>query len=266
MPCTRPPNTPCLPATAGSFTFRSEIRCPRQQQLAVIDAVEELLDVDLDHVSVAASAREADRFQRLGGVLLRPEPVELSLKSASKIGSMTSFVACCTTRSRTVGIPSGRFVPSGFGMYCRLTGCGQYRPVWRRRCTSRRKSSTPPCSIIDRLSPSMPAAPRFVLTRFHASARTSPPADPVVERMKASLPAPLGCHVQPALEFSDFVRRVVGLLTHALRPYPLTPASTKAGPLAPAASPAFLATMGPSDSLSARRDSASCFSRRLRST
>ena len=35
-------------------------------------------------------------------------------------------------------------------------------------------SSTPSCSIIDSVSPSMPAAPLFALTRFHASARTSP--------------------------------------------------------------------------------------------
>ena len=70
---------------------------------------------------IASSASVALRFGR--------NPYEHSLKSASKIGSITSFAAACTTRSRTVGIPSGRFVPSGFGMYCRLTGRGQYRPA-----------------------------------------------------------------------------------------------------------------------------------------
>src|SRR5712692_3360090 len=38
------------------------------------------------------------------------------------------------------------------------------------------------------------------------------------------------------------------------RPYPLTQARPKQGPLAPAAFAAFLATMSPSDSLSTRRD------------
>src|SRR5574341_252516 len=38
------------------------------------------------------------------------------------------------------------------------------------------------------------------------------------------------------------------------RPYPLTAARPKQGPLAPAAFAAFVATMGPSDSLSARRN------------
>ena len=34
------------------------------------------------------------------------------------------FAAACTTRSRTVGIPSGRCFPSAFGMYRRRTACG----------------------------------------------------------------------------------------------------------------------------------------------
>ena len=45
-------------------------------------------------------------------------------KSASKIGSRTSFAACCATRSRTVGIPNGRFRPSGLGISTRRTGDG----------------------------------------------------------------------------------------------------------------------------------------------
>ena len=149
-------------------------------------------------------------------LLLGRKPYEHSLKSASKIGSMTSLAAACTTRSRTVGIPNGRFVPSGFGMYWRLTGCGQYRPVRRRCCTSWRNSSTPSCSIIDSVSPSTPAAPLFALTRFHASARTSPRQIRSYSAWKRRLPASLGSHVKPALELSDFVRRVVGPLGHAL--------------------------------------------------
>src|SRR6266487_4364089 len=114
---------------------------------------------------IASSASVALFFGR--------KPYEQVLKSASKIGSTTTLAAACTTRSRTVGIPNGRCVPSVFGMYCRLTGCGQYMPVRRRCCISRRNVSTPSCSIIDSVSPSTPAAPLFALTRSHASARTS---------------------------------------------------------------------------------------------
>jgi hypothetical protein len=46
-------------------------------------------------------------------------------KSAS-IGSSTSLAAVWTTRSRIVGMPSGRSSPSGFGMDTRRTGSGRY--------------------------------------------------------------------------------------------------------------------------------------------
>src|SRR6266487_4990791 len=49
-------------------------------QLPVVDGVEKLLNVDLHHVSVSASTQEADRFQRIGGTLLRPETVRASLE------------------------------------------------------------------------------------------------------------------------------------------------------------------------------------------
>src|SRR4029077_3007405 len=45
-------------------------------------------------------------------------------KSASKIGSSNSLAAVCTTRSRMVGIPSGRSPPPGFGVVPRRTACG----------------------------------------------------------------------------------------------------------------------------------------------
>src|SRR5512138_1717155 len=79
-------------------------------------------------------------------------------------------------------------------------------------------------------SPSTPAAPPLLRTRFHASRRDVTPADPVVQRMETPRAAPLGGHVQPALEFSHFVCGGVGPHGHALA---LTPSAdaTKAGPL-----------------------------------
>ena len=48
-------------------------------------------------------------------------------KSASKIGSSTSFAAAITTRSATVGTPSGRYSPRrpGLGMRTRRSGWGR---------------------------------------------------------------------------------------------------------------------------------------------
>jgi hypothetical protein len=102
------------------------------------------------------------------------KPYEHGRKSASKIGSSTSFAAICATRSRTVGMPSGLFFPSAFGMYRRSTAAARYLPARSSEPSSSRKRSTPYCSTSAIVWASTPAAPRFLLTRFHASARTSP--------------------------------------------------------------------------------------------
>ena len=60
-------------------------------------------------------------------------PNEHGRKSASNTGSSTSFAACCATLSRTVGMPSGRLLPSGFGISTRLAGAGRYVPSRRSR-------------------------------------------------------------------------------------------------------------------------------------
>jgi hypothetical protein len=56
-------------------------------------------------------------------------PNEQFSMSASKTGSSTIFTAACTTRSRTVGIDSGRCsrLP-GFGMNTRRAGTGRHAP------------------------------------------------------------------------------------------------------------------------------------------
>jgi hypothetical protein len=51
-------------------------------------------------------------------------PYEQGWKSASRIGSSTSFRAACTTRSRTVGMPSRRLLPPGLGIIRSRTGKG----------------------------------------------------------------------------------------------------------------------------------------------
>jgi len=88
-------------------------------------------------------------------------------------GSITTFAAICTTRSRTVGIPNGRCFPSAFGMYRRFTGEGRYRPARNAAWISAKNSPGPRCSITWIVSASIPAAPPLLRTRLHASHRTS---------------------------------------------------------------------------------------------
>ncbi len=112
-----------------------------------------------------SSASVALRFGR--------NPNDERRKSASKMGLNTSVAAICATRSRTVGIPSGRRRPSALGIYRRRTSCGRYVPARSAVPSSSRKASTPRCSISASVSLSTPAEPRFRLTRRHASRRTS---------------------------------------------------------------------------------------------
>ena len=98
------------------------------------------------------------------------KPYDEARKSASKIGSSTSFAAICATRSRTVGMPSGRCRPSAFGMYRRRTGCGRYVPARSAALSSSSMRSTPYCSI------SRASRDRRPPSRGSASPAATPPA------------------------------------------------------------------------------------------
>ena len=95
------------------------------------------------------------------------------MKSTSKIGSKISFAAVCTTRSRTVGIPSGRRPPFAFGIQCRRTACGRYFPARSVFERSFKNDSSPNARMLAIVSASTPAAPWFRFTRSHAFSRTS---------------------------------------------------------------------------------------------
>ncbi len=105
------------------------------------------------------------------------KPFEHGWKSASKIGSNTSFTDACTTRSATTGIPSLRrlFVP-GFGIIRSRTGRGwNVRALsWPRR-SSRNASAPRRRSMSRTVCPSTPdeRAPVLPLTRCHATARNA---------------------------------------------------------------------------------------------
>ena len=94
-------------------------------------------------------------------------------KSASKIGSSTIFNAACTTRSRTVGMPSGRVLPSGLGISTRRTGAGRQRPSANSAARSSRNGTTPASSTAAMVTPSTPAAPPLRATFTQALRNTS---------------------------------------------------------------------------------------------
>ena len=156
----------------------------------------------------------APRFRRVSSAIVAlrfgRKPYEHGRKSASKTGSSTSFAAICATRSRTVGMPSGRFFPSAFGMYRRRTTLGRYVPARSSAPSSSRKRSTPCCSTSRIVWLSTPAAPLFRFTRFHASCEDVTPPDVVVQRVEASSRRSLGRGPEPALQLSHFCRAAYG--------------------------------------------------------
>jgi hypothetical protein len=109
----------------------------------------------------------AERFGR--------NPKLTGLKSASKMGSRTTLAAVMTTRSATVGMPSGRVWPGlpGLGMCTRRNGWGRYVPALTAAARPLRKSPTPAASMASMVDPSTPGAPRLVRTSSHALHITS---------------------------------------------------------------------------------------------
>ena len=79
------------------------------------------------------------------------KPYEDGLKSASKIGSSTSFRLAWTTRSATVGIPRRRSFPFAFGIITCRTSTGRNSPDFSEFRIWLRKASTPiPVSMLGR--------------------------------------------------------------------------------------------------------------------
>lgn len=123
---------------------------------------------------------------------MRPgrKPNERGWKSASKIDPRTSSTAICTTRSFTVGMPSGRWPPLPLGIRTRRTGSGRYVLAFNSRCTasSQRACVSGVATIVDRLSPSTPGAPPLRVTNrsaaglavsvLHTGSRTGIPVRP----------------------------------------------------------------------------------------
>src|SRR6266849_1822869 len=118
---------------------------------------------------ISAIASCARRFGR--------NPYEHGLKSASKIGSSTSFRLAWTTRSVMVGIPSLRSFPLFFGISTRRTSTGPNSPDFSESRIGPRKAATPPqVSIWPAVALSTPGVPSplFLATLSHARGSPAP--------------------------------------------------------------------------------------------
>ena len=132
-------------------------------------------------------------------------PNDEALKSASKIGSMTSFIAICATRSLTVGMPSGRSFPSALGMYRLSTGGGSVGPC--AELAGKLRKEPPDAVLLHRLERDSIHAPGALVASDAAPRfpQDVTPVDSVVQRVEPALPMLLGCYVELALKSSDFV-------------------------------------------------------------
>ena len=144
-------------------------------QLVVVDAAEVVLDVGVEHVITAFGSRA---YAGAPAPASHPASAESRTstdeKSASKIGSSTSFAAICTTRSRTVGMPKRTLSSVGFRD---VPPQDRLRPI--RACAQlglellQEELDTVPPRHRRSTDHRRPPTPLLRFTRFHASHRTS---------------------------------------------------------------------------------------------
>ncbi len=131
-------------------------------------------------------------------------------KSASNTGSRTIFAAAITTRSRTVGIPSGRVWPGrpGLGICTRRNGWGRYDPALSSRGELIEERPHPgPLDGVDADAIDARGAP----VGTHVAPR--PPhhvaaGDLVKQGVESTLGILLGAAIQHALEGSNAVQAI----------------------------------------------------------
>ena len=162
---------------------------------------------------VAPSGRTVSVDPCLATSLVGRNPKLDGRKSASNTGSRTILAAVITTRSRTVGIPSGRVWPGrpGLGICTRRNGWGRYEPVRNSSARPSRKArtpSTPDPSMESIVIPSTPGAPLLV-AHVHPRPPHHVAAGDLVEQSMESTLLGLAWHCeQHALEGSNGVQAI----------------------------------------------------------
>src|SRR5438876_575060 len=219
----------------------------------MVDAAKVVLDVDVHHVIEASVGCHANGLQRLRGTPLRPESIghrqEVRLEQGlhHKLGRHLNHpVPHRRNAQRPLPPVRLRNVPAPHRLRPILPGLEIVLDTQQKRLDPLLLNGG------DRLAihPRSPTIAPYPPPRFPQDVA---PVDPVVQRVEAALPTPLGRSPQRPLEFSHFALRVVGACAHALALTPMRTRDQSRGPSLQAVLLPFAGTTTPSDSLPAPR-------------
>src|SRR5437899_3239153 len=221
-----------------------------RQQTGMVNAAKVVFDVDVHHVVVASVGRHANGLQRLRGAPFRPE----SIGHRQKVG-LENWLNDELGRHLNHPVPYRRNAQRPLPPIClrNVSAPHRLRPILPglEIALDAQQERLDPLLLDgdDRLAvhPRSPSIAPHPPPRFPQNVA---PVDPVVQRVEAALPTPLGRPPQRPLEFSHFVLRVVGACAHALALTPMRTRDQSRGPsLQAVLLPPFLGTSTPSDSL-----------------
>src|SRR5438093_843531 len=219
----------------------------------MVDTPKVVFDVDVHHVVVASVGRHANGLQRLRGAPFRPE----SIGHRQKVG-LENWLNDELGRLLNHPVSYRRNAQRPLPPIClrNVSAPHRLRPILPglEIALDAQQECLDPLLLDgdDRLAvhPRSPSIAPHPPPRFPQNVA---PVDPVVQRVKAALPTPLGRPPQRPLEFSHFVLREVGACAHALALTPMRTRDQSRGPSLQAVLLPFAGTTTPSDSLPAPR-------------
>src|SRR2546428_6061593 len=220
-----------------------------RHQAVMVDTAEVVFDVDVRHVVVASVGRHPNGLQRLRGAPFRPE----SVGDRQKVG-LENRLHDKLGRHLNHPVPYRRNAQRPLPPIClrNVPAPHRLRPILPglEIVLDTQQKSLDPLLLNggDRLAihPRSPTIASDPLPRFPQNVA---PVDPVVQRVEAALPTPLGRPPQRPLEFSHFALRVVAACAHALALTPTRTRDQSRRPSLQAVVLPFTGTPTPSDSL-----------------
>src|SRR3989449_184842 len=220
-----------------------------RHQAVMVDTPEVVFDIDVHHVVVALVGRHANGLQRLRGAPFRPESIGPRQKVGLEDGlhhelrrHLNHSVPYRRNAQRPLPPVRLRNVPAPHRLRPILPGLEIVLDTQQKRLDPLLLNGGDRLAIHPR-SPTIASDP---LPRFPQNVA---PVDPVVQRVEAALPTPLGRPPQRSLEFSHFALCVVGACAHALVLTPIRTRDQSRGPSLQAVVLPFTGTTTPSDSL-----------------